>query len=50
VIFDFWGTLAPLAWDRWQRAFGAIAKVLGVPQEQFERPGAPTTIGASYPI
>ena len=37
VIFDFWGTLAPLAWDRWQRAFGAIAKVLGVPQEQFER-------------
>jgi putative hydrolase of the HAD superfamily len=37
VIFDFWGTLAPLAWDRWQSAFGAIAKVLGVPQEQFER-------------
>src|ERR1035437_2938203 len=37
VIFDFWGSLAPLAWDRWQSAFGSIAQVLGVRQEQFER-------------
>jgi putative hydrolase of the HAD superfamily len=37
VIFDFWGTLAPLAWDRWRRAYGSIAEVLGVPQERFER-------------
>jgi putative hydrolase of the HAD superfamily len=37
VIFDLWGTLVPLAWERWQSAFGSIAQVLGVPQEQFER-------------
>lgn len=37
VIFDFWGTLAPLAWERWRRAYGSIAEVLGVPQEQYER-------------
>jgi putative hydrolase of the HAD superfamily len=37
VIFDLWGTLIPVNWERWQSAFGSIADALGVPHERFER-------------
>jgi putative hydrolase of the HAD superfamily len=37
VIFDFWGTLVPLDWGYWHRAYEKIAGVLGVPVERFDK-------------
>ncbi|MGD0167748.1 MAG: HAD family hydrolase [Gaiellaceae bacterium] len=37
VIFDLWGTLIPFDYERWQPVMTAIAEVLGVPPEDFER-------------
>jgi len=37
VIFDLWGTLIPLDFERWQRMFASLAETLGVPLEDFER-------------